>query len=116
MVLEQATMRLSKMGVVTQGPPEKVLKFVLLWREVGLAIHQGIFVSDRNLWTISHFRSGRSIVKYIKTKGLAIEYLQRLYDILKDWTFTEEEWNTQADETRKELKEAVDKIQQEVLS
>ncbi len=115
MLLEQATMKLSKMGVVTEGLPVKVPKMVLLWKKVGLAIHRSEYIGDRGLWIISHFNSGRAVLKYIKTKEQAVEYLRRLCEILEDWTFTEEEWNARTDESKKEVKKQMTDFQKETL-
>ena len=114
MILEQVTMSLTKAGVATTTV-QKIPRLVFLWRSVGLAIHKEINGINKSMWVVSHFNSGRSVVKYIKTKERAINCLYRLYEILPDWTFTEEEWNIQADETKKELKDAIDRVQQQIL-
>lgn len=115
MVLEQATMQLSRMGEVTKIIPQRVPKLVLLWKKIGLAIHRSSYIGDMGSWTISHYNSGRSVVKYIRTKEQAVECLQKLYDILEDWTFTEEEWNAQENQTKQDIKMCIDELQQKVL-
>lgn len=114
MILEQAKMLLSEAGVAEESL-KKIPKIVLLWKDVGLAIHKSMHIADKGLWVISHFNSGRSVVKYLKTKEQAINCLCKLYEILPDWTFTEEKWSIQADETKRELKEVVDRLQQQIL-
>ena len=52
---------------------------VELWGSVGLCIHEYNDTIDK--WRISHMQSGRSILRYIKNREQAIEYLMKV----KEW-------------------------------
>jgi hypothetical protein len=99
MILQQAMMQLSK-----SGSEKKVPKLVML-SEYGLAIHKDVD-SKSEAWVISHFNSGRSVLKY----------MQCLYDeVMNDWTFTEEEWGQYSNEEKGKIKVGVEALQQEIL-
>jgi len=105
MILKQGVMNLSK---TEGGRVSSVKKLVKLWVKVGLCIHKSGYV-------ISHFNSGKIILSYIKTREEAEVYLQRLYDeIMKDWTFTLEEWECLSSEDKLMVKVKVNKLQKEI--
>lgn len=113
MVLHQTTMRISSSNEKDEWTKPK---FVMLWKEVGLCIHKGEHIRDGSGYIISHYNSGKSILKHIKTRLLAKQYLQRIYDeVMEDWTFTLEGWKQVSDEDKKKLKILLDKIQKEIL-
>jgi hypothetical protein len=113
MILKQATMQLVKPGVMRPGKLH-VKKLVKLWEKVGLCYHHNI--DDKTVYNISHFNSGRSVLKNIKTSILCTEYMRRLFDILGDWTFTEEQWNSGniPQELKNSIKVEVDELQREI--
>jgi hypothetical protein len=72
---------------------------VELWDKVGLAIHEyNDSVTDK--WRISHFNSGRSILRHMKNRKEAIYYLMKVRDwetvegLNIDWTMTEEQFRS----------------------
>lgn len=111
MKLIQATMKMST------GPIEKkkmVTKLVFLWKEVGLCIHTNPL--DRKKWHVSHYNSGMSVLREIRSLEEAKHYMQRLYnELFQDWTFTLEEWDSKDNaEIRQEIKPLVDSIQETI--
>jgi hypothetical protein len=108
MILQQVMMQLSKSGV---GASKKVPKLVML-SEYGLAIHKDI--NNNTTWVISHFNSGRSVLKYIKERKDVEEYIVRLIEILPSWQFTLEEFDSGVvDKPR--VKKEVDALQKEIM-
>jgi len=106
MILKQTTMQLST--------PQKVIpKRVMLWKEVGLCVHKSDICMGG--YTISHFNSGKSVLRYIKTQQQAKDYMTRLTKFMKDWTFTLREWEVMSSEDRGVIKEKVGVIQREIL-
>ena len=70
---------------------------VELWKEVGIALHwyehRGIIGSLQNDgyecgYRISHYQSGRSVLKRIKGRSQAIAYMMELHAVLSDWRGT----------------------------
>lgn len=59
---------------------------VELWEQVGLCIH----VTNGEAWKISHYQSGRGVLKRLKDRSQAIEYLMVLRTVLSDWRHTYE--------------------------
>ena len=58
------------------------------WVTVGLAIHQYVDEIDKRYhWRISHMESGRAILRHMRNREQAIEYLMRVREIQKNWTF-----------------------------
>ena len=117
MKLQQTMMKLSK---TEKGVISKIDKLVMLWKDVGLCIHQDSYIQGLSQglsrYTISHFNSGKLILKNIKTREQATTYMQRVHDeITEDWTFTLEEWEKVDQETKLNIKVGVDTLQQEVL-
>ena len=105
MILQQAIMQLSQ--------KDKIVPKLVMLHECGLAIHKG---DKDTMWVVSHFNSGKYILKYIKERKKAEEYIERLINILPSWHFTlkefdENEWKI--NKTR--LKPIVDTIQKEIL-
>lgn len=88
--------------------------YVYLWKEVGLCIHRN--QNNKSLYNISHYNSGRTVLIYIPSLAKAKEYLQKVYDeVMEDWRFTIEEWDSaENEETRKELKNIISKMQEKV--
>lgn len=109
-ILQQATMQMSKSGVVGSKVVNRIPKLVMLWKDVGLAIHK-----ESITWTVSHFNSGRSVLKHLKSKEKAIEGMLKLANTLIDWTFTLKEWEQYSNEEKQVIKEKVDAIQYELL-
>jgi hypothetical protein len=63
------------------------------WDRTGLCIHE--YYDEygmRNAWRISHIQSGRSILKHMRSREQAIEYLAKVRTVHKDWTFEEKEF------------------------
>lgn len=112
MILQQATMKLSK---TENGKETKVNKLVMLWEEVGLCYHINAYAMNGPGYIIAHFNSGKIVLKYIQTKEQAQEYMQRLTEVIQDWTFTLGEYNGILDEDKKLIKIQVDILQQEIL-
>jgi len=104
MILHQAMMNMSK-------PEKKRVPKLVMLSEYGLAIHKG--EDDNKTYTISHFESGRSVLKYIKERKNVEGYIKRLLDICASWHFTLEEFDES--EWKTDLKRKVDKIQKEIL-
>jgi hypothetical protein len=96
-----------------------ISKLVFLWEEVGLCIHKGEYrgKAEKETYVISHFNSGLSVLKYIRSQEQAKSYMQILHDeVLEDWTFTSEEWWSEENRAvRSEMKVIVDKLQKEIL-
>jgi ArsR family metal-binding transcriptional regulator len=113
MILQQAMMSLSK---IENGVERKVNKLVMLWKEVGLCVHKSAYTINGTGYIISHFNSGKIVLKNIKTKEEAEEYLQELQLIYTDWTFTLEEWDVLEQEPKSALKEVVDTLQREIYN
>lgn len=63
-----------------------------VWKNVGLAIHKDVCG-----WVISHVESGKSILKYMKTREIAISYMMKVRGILPSWNFTLEQWDKRND-------------------
>jgi len=113
MIIKQAMMKMSKTVDGVQGSTNKL---VLLWEKVGLCVHRSPYTIDGIGYVISHFNSGRSMLRHIKSKEQAYECMRRIYDeILPDWTFTEEEWNQYSNEEKHKIKEKIDVLQKEIL-
>lgn len=113
MILEQAMMKLSKTygGVVSS-----VSKLVMLWKEVGLCMHKDAYMHNGGRWVISHFNSGKSVLKYIKTRKETEKYMQLLHDeVLQDWTFTLSQWESISSEDKLITKQGVVALQKEIL-
>jgi hypothetical protein len=112
--LKQTMMQMSMPGVVGSGKEKKrVPRLCLLWEEVGLAIH----MNEHKTWNISHFLSGRSALRLIKTKDKAVEYMYKLHEYLAEWTFTEEDfdkWKVDFPEESLALKNKVDELQRQI--
>ena len=101
MILQQAMMKLSQPGNKTTN------KLVML-HQSELAIHKDSTCG----WVVSHFKSGKSVLKHIKERKDVDEYVDRLLCICEDWTFTLKEFDES--EWKHDLKVEVDKIQQEI--
>lgn len=83
------------------------------WVNVGLAIHQYFDEVGRKYnWRISHMQSGRSILKHMRNKEKAMEYLMRVREIRKDWTLTEQQFQLLSN--RSKITEALRGLQQEI--
>lgn len=87
-----------------------VNKIVFLWTEIGLCVHKG----ELNQYVISHYKSGRSVLKFINTRQEAEKYMGLLKEVLEDWTFTEKEWNEYPQIDKSLIKERVDILQKEI--
>lgn len=83
------------------------------WVGVGLVIHEYVDeIGRRHNWRISHMESGRSILKHMRGREEAIEYLMKLRGVLKDWTMTEQQF--QALPNRSEIKQHIDALQKSI--
>lgn len=111
MNLIQQTMQLSRMR---DGVEKKINKLVVLWERVGLCYHKSAYAMNGKGYIISHYKSGKSILKGIKTPDSARVYMQRLAEIQANWNFSEEEWNQVDPETKTVFKAAVDEMQKEI--
>lgn len=102
MKLKQATMTYED---ANKGTTVRVL--VQLWQGVGLCYYK-----DKYGYNVSHYVSGRYIVRCIPTQERAKEIMQILYDRgSNDWTFTLEDWLHQDNASvRVELKILVDRL------
>ena len=102
MILQQAMMQLCNAG------GKAVTKKLVMLHESGLAIHKD------PQWghVISHFKSGRSVLKYIKNRKDVDGYVKRLLDICESWDFTLEEFDES--EWKHDLKINIDPIQKEI--
>lgn len=69
-----------------------------LWERVGLAIHRSEEMEVRE-WKISHYESGRVVLKQMKSRKQAIEYLVVLRTVLSDWRLTYEQFLSMAGKT-----------------
>lgn len=113
MIFTQTMMQMSKHN-------KQILRLVML-HESGLAIHKGEEAYSKT-WVISHFNSGRSVLKYIIHRKDVEKYIIRLIYILPSWNFTLEEFNKGSVDNsewgidKKRLKRVVDEIQKEILS
>lgn len=107
MDLEQAMMQISMYDSV-RGE-RKYKKYVFLWKEKGLAI----FHHQESGWVINHFNSGKSVLRNIPTKTIACEYMERLCELVEDWTFTLEEHDAGPD--RAEIGSRVRDLQAEIM-
>lgn len=109
MVLQQATMQLSQPG------GQRVSKLVML-SEYGLAVHKAVdAITGKNdkTWIISHFNSGRSVLKYIKERKDVDKYIERLVNACTSWDFTLQEFDES--EWRHDLKIKINIIQKEIM-
>lgn len=64
---------------------------VELWKEVGIALHWYEYcgvIGDERGYRISHYQSGRSILKRLKDRNQAIVYMMELHAVLSDWRWT----------------------------
>lgn len=112
MELQQATMGMSKQ---VNGKEKRTMHLVSLWKKVGLCIHRNVDVKEIK-YNISHFNSGKSVLRLVKSKAKAEEYLQRIYDeVMPDWRFTLEEWEQFASDEKAILKKKLDEMQKEIL-
>lgn len=109
-ILQQTTMQMSKSGVVGLKIANRIPRLVMLWKDVELAIHK-----ESITWTVSHFNSGRSVLRHLKSKEKAIKGMIELSSVLIDWTFTLKEWEQYSNEEKQVIKEKVYAIQQELL-
>ena len=109
MILKQAAMK-----VVYYNKTNMIL--VLLWKEVGLCIHKHL--TNKAVYNISHYNSGRSVLVNIKSKEEAMKYMQKLHDeVLEDWTFTIDDWNDPSiADLKAQMKRGIDTIQQEICN
>lgn len=79
-----------------------------IWSTVGLFLHT-IIKSKKRYWIISHYKSGRRVLKYIPTKEMALKYMARLRKVA--------DWNMVLPELRREQKRIsaeMDKLQREI--
>lgn len=106
MILQQVMMQMSK-------PGKSVPKLVML-SKYGLAVHKGEEAYSHT-WVISHFNSGKSVLRYIKERKDVDRYLEKLIEILPAWTFTLEEFDKGTIIDRPRVKLGVDALQQEIL-
>ena len=60
---------------------------VELWKEVGIALHWYEYEDERG-YRISHYQSGRSILKRLKDRDQTIVYMMELHAVLSDWKGT----------------------------
>ena len=75
---------------------------VELWKEVGLCLHTYINYTTEeyeNGNRISHYQSGRAILKRLVDKKQAIEYMMKLRVVRSDWKQTYEQFITLAETT-----------------
>lgn len=75
---------------------------VELWKEVGLCIHTYINHTTEeyeNGYRISHYQSGRMILKRLKNRKHAIEYMMKSRVVRSDWKQTYEQFITLAGTT-----------------
>ena len=75
---------------------------VELWKEVGLCIHTYINHTTEeyeNGYRISHYQSGRVVLKRLVNKKQAIEYMMKLRVVRSDWKQTYEQFITLAGTT-----------------
>ena len=93
-------------------------KLVMLWEQVGLCVHKGSYVGkhEKVTYHVSHFNSGMSILRGIRSSEEAKKYMQRVHDeVLVDWRFTIADWESEENSSmRSELKQLVDAIQQKI--
>lgn len=85
---------------------------VELWQNTGLAIHTYNDEISIGKWRVTHMESGRSILRHMKSREQAIQYLLRLRQIAVDWRISEEKFESL--ENRSEVKKQVDALQREI--
>jgi ArsR family metal-binding transcriptional regulator len=112
MILQQAMMKMSKTVDGVQGSTNKL---VMLWKEIGLCVHKSAYSVNGAGYVISHFNSGKIVLSRIKTKEQVEDYLQKLIDVIKDWTFTLLQYEGIPDDNKKQIKVQVDALQQEIF-
>ena len=75
---------------------------VELWKEVGLCIHTYVNHTTEEYehgYRISHYQSGRVVLKRLKDRGQAIKYMMSLRIVRSDWKQTYEQFITLAGTT-----------------
>ena len=75
---------------------------VELWKNVGLCLHTYInhmTEEYENGYRISHYQSGRVVLKRLKDREQAIEYIMKLRVVRSDWKQTYEQFITLAGTT-----------------
>ena len=80
--LEVAEMDIAMMNAM--GVKSYVRTNVELWKEVGLCVHR-FDDEEYHEWRVSHYDSGRLIVKRIWDRKEAIRTMMQLRTILLDW-------------------------------
>lgn len=58
-----------------------------VWEEVGLCVHACDDGHERHKWRISHVESGRAILRGMRSREHAIEYLMKLHTIWREWFY-----------------------------
>lgn len=84
--------------------------------KIGLAVHQstrlGTNLLMKDMWVITHIRSGRSILRGMRSKESAIAYMKKVLEVCEDWTFMFEEFRES--ESRSAISEYMKRLQEEV--
>ena len=75
------------------GTKSYVRMKVELWQEVGLAVHQLEPMNGQySEWRVSHYGSGRSVLKNMWDRREAIKWMMALRNILVDWRLSYEQF------------------------
>lgn len=86
---------------------------VLLWESVGLSTHEYFDeVKSRRNWRISHYNSGRAVLRHLKDKEQAMHYMMELRKTISDWRFTEQQFQDRPD--RSHIKQQIDTLQTQI--
>lgn len=116
--LKQTIMQMSLPADVSLGKERrKIPKLCLLWEEVGLCVHNNQDISKK--WNVSHFESGRSVLRLMVTKDKAVEYMYKLFQYMPKWTFTEDDfeiWKAEYPKNSQALKDRIDELQREIYN
>ena len=115
MKLAQSTMKMP----ITKGISKTTTsKLVMLWKEVGLCVHKGLYVGkhEKITYHVSHFNSGLSVLRGIRSLEEAKKYMERLHnEVIEDWRFALQDWESEENkDVRHETKQTVDGMQKEI--
>jgi ArsR family metal-binding transcriptional regulator len=111
MILQQTMMKMSK---TVGGVEGSINKLVLLWEEVGLCLHKSAYMMNGKGYVISHYNTGKIILRNIGTRVEAEQYMEQLAEVLEDWRFTEKEWEEYPSIDKQLIKGRVDEMQKEI--
>ena len=63
-----------------------------VWEKVGLCIHAYDDGHELHRWRVTHVESGRAVLRGLKSREQAIDYLMKARKTLLDWTFTQDQF------------------------